>query len=116
MQNQIALYNADGELIDRISARRLEKLQTLGRIARVVRHRKGHINRAIQVRLPGEGRAMQPADYIGTRYSSRQRLDQGRVCWRLRALGDKPSETDLAPAEVRPMFLRVLLDCLSPKV
>jgi len=116
MQNQIALYNADGELIDRINARRLERLQALGRIARVVHHRKGHINRAIQVRLSGEGRPMQPGDYLGTRYSSRQRLDQGRLCWRLRALGDTPSDTDLAPAEVRPVFLRVLLDCLSSKV
>ena len=53
MLNYIALYNADGELIDRISERRLERLQALGRIARVVRHRKGHINRAIQFSLPG---------------------------------------------------------------
>jgi hypothetical protein len=114
MQKQIALYTADGELIDRISERRLERLQALGRIARVVRHRKGHINRATQVRLPGEGRPMQPADCLGTRYSMRQPLSQGRFCWRLRALGDKPSETDLAPEEVRPVFLRVLLDCLRP--
>ena len=116
MQTQIALYTADGELKEWISEQRLARLQTLGRIARVVRHRKGHVNRAIQVRLPGEGRPMQPADYLGTRYSSRQALGDGHVCWRLRALGDKPSETDLAPEEVRPVFLRVLLDCLRPVV
>ncbi len=113
MQNRIALYNADGELIDRITERRLEKLQALGRIARVVRHRKGHINRAMQIRLPGEGKPARPADYTGTRYSFKQRLSDGHSCWRLRALGDRPSETDLAPEELRPLFLGVLRGCLS---
>jgi hypothetical protein len=41
-------------------------------------------------------------------------LSDGHSCWRLRALGDRPSETDLAPEEVRPLFLGVLLGCLSP--
>lgn len=113
MQNGIALYNADGELIDRISEHRLQRLQNLGRIARVVRHRKGHINRAVQFPMPGEGRPVRVADYLGTRYSTKQRLGQGHSCWRLRALGDRPSETDLAPEEVRPVFLQVVLDCLS---
>ena len=113
MANLIPLYNADNELIDRISEQRLARLQALGRIARVVRHRKGHINRAIQIRLQSDGSALQPADYLGTRYSSRQQLSEGRSCWRLRALGDRPSETELAPAEARPVFLQVVLDCLS---
>lgn len=113
MQNHIALYNADGELIDRITERRLEKLQALGRIARVVRHRKGPINRAIQIRLPGEGKPARPADYLGTRYSVKQPLSDGHSCWRLRSLGDRQSETDLAPEEVRPVFLQVVLDCMS---
>jgi len=114
MKNQIALYNADGELIDRISERQLEKLQALGRIARVVQHRKGHINRAIRVRLCGEGSPTRPTDYQGTRYSSRQMLGDGHLCWRLRGLGDGQSETDLAPEAVRPLFLQVILGCLSP--
>jgi hypothetical protein len=115
MQRQIALYTADGQLQERISEQRLQRLEKLGRIARVVRHRKGHINRAIQIRLPGDGRPTQPADYLGTRYSSKQPLSDGHFCWRLRALGDKPSETDLAPDDVRPVFLQVLLDCLAPE-
>jgi hypothetical protein len=113
MQNQIPLYNAAGELIDRISEQRLARLQALGRIARVVRHRKGHINRAVQFPLPGEGRPMRAADYLGTQYSMKQRLTNGHSCWRLRALGDRLSETDLAPVEVRPVFLQVVLDCLA---
>jgi hypothetical protein len=63
--------------------------------------------------LPGEGKPAQPADYTGTRYSFKQRLSDGHSCWRLRALGDRPSETDLAPEEVRPVFLQVVLDCMS---
>ena len=113
MQNQIPLYNAAGELIDRISEQRLNRLQALGRIARVVRHRKGHINRAVQFPLPGEAKTMRPADYLGTHYSTKQRLKDGHTCWRLRALGDRPSETDLAPVEVRPVFMQVVLDCLA---
>jgi hypothetical protein len=66
MQNHIALYNAADELIDRISDKRLERLRALGRIARVVRHRKGHINGAVQFPLPGEGRPMHATDYVGT--------------------------------------------------
>ena len=113
MQNQIPLYNAAGELMDRISEQRLKRLQALGRIARVVRHRKGHINRAVQFPVPGEGRPMRAADYVGKHYSMKQRLSDGHTCWRLRALGDRPSETDLAPVEVRPVFMQVVLDCLA---
>ncbi len=113
MEQRIPLYNADGELRGFISGQQLARLETLGRIARVVRHRKGHINRAIQVRLPGEGKAIRPADYCGTRYSLRQQLGPGLSCWRLRALGDKPSETNLAPEELRPVFMRVVTDCLA---
>lgn len=112
MQPRIALYTADGELKEFISEQRLARLEALGRIARIVRHRKGHINRAIQVRLPGEGRAMRDTAYMGAAYSYKQALTGGHRCWRLRALGDRASETDLAPEEVRPIFLRVVTDCL----
>lgn len=113
MQNQIPLYNAAGELIDRISEQRLNRLESLGRIARVVRHRKGQINRAVQFPLPSDGRPMRAADYLGTQYSMKQRLNDGHTCWKLRSLGDRPSETDLAPVAVRPVFMQVVLDCLA---
>jgi hypothetical protein len=56
---------------------------------------------------------VQPADYLGTCYSVKQPLSDGHSCWRLRSLGGRQSETDLAPEEVRPVFLQVVLDCLS---
>jgi hypothetical protein len=55
-------------------------------------------------------------DYVGTKYSFRQRLAGGHVAYRLRSLGDRAyaSEVNLAPDEVRPIFLRVILDCMKP--
>jgi hypothetical protein len=110
----IPLYSPDGVMRDRISMKRLMTLQELGRIAKVVTQRKGHIKRAILVQLPGEPKPNSLRDYVGTKYSFRQRLDDGHVTFRLRALGDNPNgpEAHLAPDSVRPIFLRVLLDCL----
>jgi hypothetical protein len=51
---------------------------------------------------------------MGTGYSFEQRLDDGHHCWKLRPLHGGQAESLLAPPEVRPIFLRVLLDCLVP--
>jgi hypothetical protein len=102
---KIPLYSADGELRDWITQGRLARLQAAGLIARVVRHRKGHINRAIMFRRPGEGRPAQVNDYAGTRYSFREHLDNGFLCWRLRRLGRGD--------ELRPIFLTVVTDCMA---
>ncbi len=104
MPDRIPLYTADGELSDWISPQRLARLQSLGLIARVVRHPKGHINRAILFRRPGEGRAIELRSYLGTRYSFREHLDNGRLCWKLRRLGRRN--------ELRPIFLAVVADCM----
>jgi hypothetical protein len=50
--------------------------------------------------------------YAGTKYSFEQALDSGHHTWKLRPLHRGRSETNLAPDSVRPIFLRVLLDCL----
>ena len=105
MPDRIPLYTADGELSDWISERRLARLQAAGLIARVVRHRKGHINRAILFRRAGESRALQPKDYMGTRYSFREQLASGHFLWQLKRLG--------RGAELRPLFLQVAASCLS---
>ncbi len=101
---------------DRISLQRLTLLQSLGRIARVVTHHKGYINRAYLLPMAGDHAPKSPFDYVGTKYSFRQHLPGGHVAYRLRCLGDRAfgSEINLAPDEVRPIFLRVLLDCLTP--
>ena len=101
---------------DRISLQRLSLLQSLGRIARVVTNHKGYINRAYLLPMAGDHTPKSPFDYVGTKYSFRQHLPGGHVAYRLRCLGDRAfgSEINLAPDEVRPIFLRVLLDCLTP--
>ena len=54
MNASIPVYRADGRLYDVVTERALARLQAAGLIARVVRHRKGHINRAILfVRIKG---------------------------------------------------------------
>lgn len=105
MPDRIPLYTSDGELSGWISEQRLARLQAAGLIARVVRHRKGHINRAILFRRPGEGRATELKDYLGTRYSFREHLDNGYLCWRLRRLGRGD--------ELRPIFLAVVAECMA---
>jgi hypothetical protein len=112
----IPLYSCDGQMRDRISPERLAVLQGMGRIARVVTHRKGYINRAYLRPMPGEPKPSTLRDYTGTKYSFRQRLAGGHVAYRLRSLGDSAyaSEVNLAPDEVRPIFLRVILDCMKP--
>ena len=103
-------------MCDRISLERLVVLQSMGRIARVVTHRKGYINRAYLLPMPGEPKPSMLRDYVGTKYSFRQRLAGGHVAYRLRSLGDSAfeSESNLAPDSVRPIFLRVILDCMKP--
>ncbi len=114
--SEIALYSYDGALLGWIDKKRLTRLSSTGRVARVVRNRTGHIKRATLHRMPGEPRPSFITDYKGTKYCFTQPLDDGHRCYRLRALGNKPraDEHDLAPEEVRPIFLRVVLDCLAP--
>ncbi len=114
MERDIAVYSADGELLQWVDEKRLRRLNECGRVARVVKNRAGRIKRATLHAMPGEPRPSTLSDYIGTKYCLRQRLDDGHRCFRLRPLGDdRHEEYDLAPEDVRPIFLRVLLDCLK---
>jgi hypothetical protein len=74
------------------------------------------VSRAVLLRLPGEPKPSRLTDYVGTKYSFQQHPNDGHRCWRLRSLGEGRSDVSLAPAEVRPIFLRVVLDCLAPAV
>jgi hypothetical protein len=111
----IPLFSCDGVRVDYITLARLAVLQELGRIARVVAHKKGIIGRAYLTRLHSEPRPTTIGSYAGTRNGFRQRLSDGHVAYRLRALGDHPfgPESNLAPDCTRPIFLRVLLDCME---
>lgn len=109
----IPLYRYDGALVSWISPKAAERLHDAGR-AKLVRHKKGTINRVILHRKPGEPLPIKVADYLGKRYSYHQHLEGGHRCWSLRSLADTGSETNLAPDELRPLFLGVLRGCLSP--
>ena len=115
MERNIAVYNCDGELLQWIDQKRFLRLVDVGRVARVVKTRTGRVRRITLVHMPGEWKPSLLSDYKGTKYSFHQHLDDGRRCYRLRALGDNRNDEDyfLAPDEVRPIFLRVVLDCLA---
>jgi hypothetical protein len=108
----IPLYRHDGALIDWVSPKQAERLFAVGR-AKLVRHKKGTINRVVLHRLPGEPQPLRVSDYMGKHYSYQQHLEGGNRCWRLKSLTGNRSETNLAPEELRHIFLSVLSGCLS---
>jgi hypothetical protein len=110
MISYIPVYCADGSLYDRVTEPRLNRLQKAGLVARVVRHRKGHINRAILFARPGE-KPLPVTAYVGTKYSFKEHLDHG-LAWELRRLGGARDGTTYAPPQLRGMFLQVVTDCL----
>jgi hypothetical protein len=97
--------------LDHITVKRAARLKKNGR-ARIVRHKKGHVNRVILYRLPGDPKPTTLRDYQGKAYSFEQSLDDGHHAWKLRPLQGGRSEVNLAPEDLRPIFLRVLADCL----
>ncbi len=102
MQKGIPLYAADGELLDWITESRMKRLDRLGLI-QIIRHKKGRTARCILHRRPGDPKPVRLEDYLGTRYSFREHLDNGYLCWRLRRLGRGD--------ELRPIFLTVVSEC-----
>jgi len=107
----IPFHSYDGSYIDHIAIRRAERLEEMGRV-KVVRHRKGHVNRAVLLCGKDEAHATNVRDYVGQAYSFHQPLPDGHRPWKLRPLQGGRSDVNLAPAAVRPVFIRVLLDCL----
>ena len=117
MERGVAVYNYDGEFLQWMDEKRVRRLINCGRVARVVKNRTGRMKRATLHLMPGEPKPSTMRDYVGTTYSFLQHLADGHCCYRLRALGDNPrAERELAPDEVRPIFLRVVTDCLSNRV
>ncbi|MGE5646147.1 MAG: hypothetical protein ACM336_10185 [Acidobacteriota bacterium] len=107
----IPFYSYNGAYIDHIAIKRAERLEQMGR-AKVVRHRKGHVNRVVLLRGKDDPKPTNLRDYQGKVYSFEQPLDDGHHAWKLRPLQGGRSEVNLAPVSVRPIFIRVLLDCL----
>ena len=116
----VPLYAFDQAFEGRISTRVALKWEREG-VAMLVREKrgcnKGQIRRAVMRRRPGDPHVTKLRDHMGQAYSYRHELDDGHRPWALRPLGhrirhDQSCEFDLAPAETRPIFLRVVLDCL----
>ena len=113
MNTSIPVYQADGSLYASVSEQRLARLQSAGLVARVVRHRKGHINRAILFLRPGEPKPMSVSSVMGTRYSFKEPLEHGRA-WDLKHLGGDRDGKTYAPPQARLAFLQVVSDCTIP--
>ncbi len=111
MNASIPVYQADGNLYACVSEQRLARLEAAGLVARVVRHKKGHINRAILFMRPGEPKPTSASSVMGTRYSFKENLEHGRA-WELKRLGGNNGEKTYAPPEVRGAFLQVVTECL----
>lgn len=84
-KDRVPLYSADNELQDWITLQRVERLESLG-IIRVVRHRKGHVNRCVMHRRASDPRPTSPWAYLSRGYSYLEKLDSGRRVWALRKL------------------------------
>ena len=104
----IPVYHADGGLYSHVNEQRLERLQSVGLIDRVVRSRKKQIMRAILFTRPGESKPM-PAGSVGTRYSLKERLKHW-LAWDLKHLGGRHEGKTYAPPETRAPFLQVVVD------
>ena len=85
LKDQIPLYSADGELRDWISPQRVARLESAG-LVRVVRHKRGHVNRCIMQWRPGDPRPTTLSVYLGRPYSFLEPLESGRRVWTLREL------------------------------
>ena len=106
----IPVYNADGSLYAWASEKRFARLQSAGLVARVVRHRKGLINRAILFIRPGEPKPMSASSVMGTAYSFKESLRHGQA-WELKHLGGSREGKTYAPPKARAAFLQVVADC-----
>lgn len=84
----IPAYSYDGSYIDHITIRRAERLEEMGR-AKIVRHRKGRVNRSVLLRPEGEPHITRVQDYVGQAYAFHQLLPDGNRPWKLRSLAGR---------------------------
>lgn len=109
----VPLYSYDLAFQGLIPERRVMKLERAG-LVKVVRHKKGHIARAVMYSRPNEPLPTTVRDYLGKGHH----LEDGHRPWALKPLTgrvvkrDQNLEYHLAPESLRPIFVRVLLDCL----
>ena len=108
--DQIPIYAPDGTPRGYRSPEAARRLLRAGLVSRVY-GRKGHL-KAIFMRCEDGSNPVEADVRTGTRYSYRQRLDNGFRCWKLKKL-DRRDE-DGEPFSTRAVFLQVVQDCLVP--
>ena len=115
----VPLYSYDSAFLGLVRERSILRLERDG-LAKIIRQRTGRIARAVMYKRPGDPAATTVRDYMGKGYSFQQDLDDGHRPWALKPLSGYVSRRDanpdyhLAPESVRPIFIRVLLDCMVP--
>ena len=110
----IPLYSYEFALLDFINEKRALRLENSG-LAQVGAP-QGASQPGSPESPPGDPHPTTVRQYMGTGYSFEQPLSDGHHCWKLRPLQGGHAESLLAPPEVRPIFMRVLLDCMVPAV
>jgi len=117
----VPLYKHDLSFEGYVPTRIALKMEQDG-AAQLVRQRggvhKGQIRRAVLRRRLGDPTPTELRDHMGQAYTYRHELGDGHRPWALRPLGhrirhDQSFEYNLAPIETRPIFMRVLIDCLA---
>lgn len=103
MTQEIPLYAADGRSLGFRTVEAARRLIANG-YAEAVYGRKGHL-KAIHAKQLDGASAIETRVPTGTRYSFRERLDNGTVAWRLKRLGKGH--------ELRPIFMAVVSDCMA---
>lgn len=102
MKQEIPLYAADGTPWGFRTLEAAQRLIANGFVSPVY-GRKGHL-KAIFSRKADGSSAVERTGPHGTRYSFQQRLESGRLVWKLKRLGKGE--------ELRPLFQQVATDCL----
>jgi hypothetical protein len=110
-QRTVPLYSYSGALLKWTSEQHIQRLERT--LVACGANKKGSINRAVMLRRADKPLPSKLSDYVGTSYSHRQQLRDGHKCWRLRSLTGTRSETNLAPEELRPIFVQVVTDCMG---
>jgi len=103
MEKPIPYYSADGKPRGFRSHDAAQRLIQAGLVSAAY-GRKGHL-RGIFARRADGSSAVEAGLRPGTRYSYREHLETGRIAWALKKLGKRN--------ELRPMFLRIVADCLA---
>ena len=108
----IPVYSLDGGVERRRITSRAALAQEAQQLLTLVRNRKGAITRAFRTKADKSTNLLKTA-YMGTAYSYLEKLPSGHQCADLTRLGGGRHGKNYAPASLRPIFLKVVTDCMA---